>query len=248
MLAGAACGTPAIAPAAKLAQLATSSQQAPKTIVQASASDSAASPTAGAVPPTDAAQLSSSGTAAPAGEVALALKGGNAKAEYQTQEQLAGKSLPNVAVGATSGVSGQIVLTRDGQLDAAASKITVDLTSLKSDESMRDAFVQRNTLQTSQYPQAVFEPTAVSGLTSLPTSGAATFQMAGNLTVHGVTKPITWTVTADFNGQQASGKATAPFTITEFGMSLPKAGPVLSVQDAGALELDFTNVALTSAG
>jgi hypothetical protein len=30
-------------------------------------------------------------------------------------------------------------------------------------------------------------------------------------------------------------------------MTLPKAGPVLSVQDAGTLELDFSNVALTQA-
>ena len=208
MLAGAACGAPAVAPAAKLAQQVTA-------------------PAPAVAPAT--------------GEVSIALDGGNARAEYQTQEQLAGKSLPNVAVGSTSGVSGEIVVTPDGQLDAAASKVTIDLTSLKSDESMRDAFVQRNTLQTSQYPQAVFEPTAISGLSSLPTSGTATFQLAGNLTVHGVTKPITWTVTADFNGQQASGKATAPFTITEFGMMIPKAGPVLSVQDSGTLELDFTN-------
>jgi polyisoprenoid-binding protein YceI len=146
-----------------------------------------------------------------------------------------------MAVGSTSGVSGTIALTADGQLDASASKITVDLSSLKSDESMRDAFVQRNTLQTSQYPTAVFEPTQVSGLSSpLPTSGSATFQLTGNLTVHGVTKPASWTVSAQFDGQQVIGKATAPFTITEFGMSIPKAGPVLSVQDAGTLELDFS--------
>jgi len=112
---------------------------------------------------------------------------------------------------------------------------------------MRDSFIKRNTLQTSRYPAAVFAPTAITGLPSpLPTSGGATFQLAGNLTVHGVTKPATWTVTAQFNGRQISGKATAPFTITEFGMTIPKAGPVLSVQDAGTLELDFSNAPLAA--
>lgn len=184
----------------------------------------------------------SAGSSPAAGEVQIAFDSGNSQAQYQTQEQLAGRNLPNAAVGTTTGVSGQVVLTQTGQLDASASKITVDLTSLKSDESMRDSFVQRNTLQTSQYPQAVFVPTAVTGLQSpLPTSGSATFQLTGNLTVHGLTKPVT--VAASFDGQQVSGKATAPFTITEFGMALPKAGPVLSVQDAGTLELDFTNAA-----
>ena len=62
-----------------------------------------------------------------------------------------------------------------------------------------------------------------------------------------MTKPVTWTVNATFDKGQVSGKATAPFTITEFGMSLPKAGPVLSVKDAGTLELDFSNAAVGGA-
>ncbi|HLG70715.1 MAG TPA: YceI family protein [Chloroflexota bacterium] len=229
MLAAAACGRPSLAPAAKLTEPATAVQTAQQA-------------------PSSTSQTSASSAPAAAGTVALTFDSGNSKAEYQTQEQLAGRNLPNVAVGSTTGVQGSIVLTSDSQLDGSASKITVDLSSLASDESMRDNFIKRNTLQTSQYPDAVFTPTGVSGLpAALPTSGSLTFQLDGNLTVHGVTKPVTWTVEAQFDGSQISGKATAPFTITEFGMSLPKAGPVLSVQDAGTLELDFSNVALSAA-
>jgi len=220
MLIVAACGQPAVMPAPQLGQ-------AP---VQAA---SQASPSAPAP--------------AQAGETIISLNPGNAIAQYQTQEQLAGRNLPNMAVGSTSGVSGSIALTPDGQLDSAASKITVDLSSLKSDETMRDKFIKGNTLQTAQFPEATFVPTVISGLEgSLPSSGSATFKLTGDLTVHGVTQPVTWTVTAQFDNGQMSGKATAPFTITEFGMSIPKAGPVLSVQDAGTLELDFSNVALAS--
>ncbi|MFI5267605.1 MAG: YceI family protein [Chloroflexota bacterium] len=222
MLIGAACGSSALAPDANAGQT---------TALAPAASADASAPSTSS-----------------AGEVQISFNSSNSQAQYLTQEQLAGRNLPNVAVGTTTGISGSVVLTQSGELDASASKLTIDLSSLKSDESKRDNFIQRNTLQTSQYPDAIFTPTGVTGLPSpLPTSGSATYRLAGNLTVHGVTKPVTWAVTADFNGQQVSGKATAPFTITEFGMTIPQAGPVLSVQDAGTLELDFTNAPLASA-
>lgn len=244
MLAAAACGHPSLAPAVKLGQQADGQAVAAS---QAPASASAASASQAAATSAQSQPASAQAAGNSTGSTVLTLNSSNSTAEYQTQEQLAGRNLPNVAVGSTSGVSGSLTLTADGQL-AQAERITVDLTTLKSDESMRDNFVQRNTLQTTQYPTTVFSPSAITGLSSLPTSGSSTFQMSGDLTVHGVTKPLTWTVTAQFQNGQVSGKATAPFTITEFGMTLPKAGPVLSVQDAGTLELDFSNVTLTAAG
>ncbi|HEX6511610.1 MAG TPA: YceI family protein [Chloroflexota bacterium] len=232
MLVGAACGRPSLAPLAKVGQAEVA--QAPQT-------------QAAEAQPTSQPAQQAAASAPASGEVTVTFNSSDSSAKYQTQEQLAGRSLPNTAVGTTTGVNGTIVLTGDGQLDASSSKITVDLTGLKSDESMRDNFVQRNTLQTSQYPDAVFVPTSVTGLPNpLPAAGSATFQLAGNLTVHDVTKPVTWTVHAQFNGQQVSGKATTPFTITEFGMAIPKAGPVLSVQDAGTLELDFSSAPLSA--
>jgi polyisoprenoid-binding protein YceI len=238
MIAVAACGRPSLAPATRIGGAAVA--QPPSAADQSQTTgDSQAlnSPTAASASAT---------VGASSGEIQLQLNSSNSQAQYQTQEQLAGRNLPNTAVGTTTGVTGTIALSPSAQLDLNASKITVDLTGLKSDESMRDQFVQRNTLQSSQLPSATFTPTQITGLSSIPTSGSATFQLSGNLTVHGVTKPVTWTVSATFDGQQVSGKATAPFTITEFGMSVPKAGPVLSVQDTGTLELDFTNLALAS--
>ena len=121
------------------------------------------------------------------------------------------------------------------------SKISVDLSKLQSDESRRDNFIKGNTLQTSRYPMATFVPTAVQGLPSpLPTSGQVTFQLLGDLTVHGVTKPVTWQVTAQFGDSTVTGDATSAINITEFGMSPPKAGPVLSIEDGLTLELAFT--------
>jgi polyisoprenoid-binding protein YceI len=175
------------------------------------------------------------------GAVRLVLNQGANQASYHATEQLAGNSLPTPAVGTTSAVSGTLVLNPDGTLDPAQSQVSVDLASLQSDQSRRDNFIKGNTLQTSQYPTATFVPTRVVGLDSpLPTSGQSTFQLQGDLTVHGVTQPVTWQVTAQFDGADVTGNATTTVHITDFGMAPPKAGPVLSIEDAIDLELAFS--------
>jgi polyisoprenoid-binding protein YceI len=163
------------------------------------------------------------------------------QASYHAREQLVGKTLPSDAVGTSQSVSGSLVLGTDGSVLTDQSKISVDLTRLQSDESRRDNFIKNDTLQTSRFPMATFVPIAVQGLpTPLPTSGQATFQLSGDLTVHGVTKPVTWQVTASFADTTVSGSATTAIKITDFGMTPPKAGPVLSIEDGLTLELAFT--------
>jgi polyisoprenoid-binding protein YceI len=163
------------------------------------------------------------------------------QARYHAHEQLAGRNLPSEAVGTSAAVSGALMLGADGSVSSGQSQIQVDLRQLKSDESRRDTFIQRETLQTSQFPMATFVPKQVQGLPNpLPSSGDATFTMMGDLTVHGVTKPVTWQVIAKFADSQISGAATTQVNITDFGMTPPKAGPVLSIDDALTLEMVFT--------
>src|SRR5262245_47988755 len=64
------------------------------------------------------------------------------KARYRVTEQLIGISFPSDAVGTTEAVTGAIVVNPDGSI-AAGSKLTVDLKTLTSDQSMRDGYIQR---------------------------------------------------------------------------------------------------------
>jgi protocatechuate 3,4-dioxygenase beta subunit len=108
---------------------------------------------------------------------------------------------------------------------------------------MRDGFIGRTVLHTSQYPDAVFVPTQVSGLPSpLPTSGSVSFKLTGNLTVQDVTKPVTWDVTGTVldGGNQAKGTATTSFTFEDFNLNQPKVPLVLSIVDHITLEVDVT--------
>jgi len=162
---------------------------------------------------------------------------------YRIREQLVGLDLPNDAVGATSEVTGGIAFDATGNLVPASSKFVVNVGSLKSDKDRRDGYVRGRILEASQYPTVELAPKAIQGLTlPLPASGAKTFQIVGDLTVHGVTKPTTWQVDAAFNGGRVTGTATTSFPFSEFGLTQPRVPVVLSVADTIKLEYTFSLV------
>jgi polyisoprenoid-binding protein YceI len=180
-------------------------------------------------------------SAAAARGVKLTLDASGNQASYQVQEQLAGHNFPSQAVGRTSAVTGVIVLDASGKPVPAQSKLEVDLRTLTSDQSMRDNYIQHDPLQTSEYPTATFVPKQPTGMPwPLPTSGTAKFDLAGDMTVHGTTRAMTWAVAATFAPDKVTGTATAPFTFSEFGMTPPRTMIALSVQDGGTLQLQFS--------
>ena len=162
---------------------------------------------------------------------------------YRIREQLVGLDLPNDAVGATSEVTGGIAFDATGNLVPASSKFVVNVATLESDKDRRDGYVRGRILEASEYPTVTLAPTSIKGLTlPLPTSGNRTFQIAGDLTVHGVTKPTTWQVEAAFNGGRVTGTATTTFPFSEFGLTQPRVPVVLSVADTIKLEYTFSLV------
>ena len=160
-------------------------------------------------------------------------------ASYRVREQLAGISFPSDAVGTSNSLTGTIVLTKDGSIDSAASKLTFDLKSLKSDQSMRDGFIQNRTLQSDQYPNAVFVPKTITGMPS-PLNGQFGFQLTGDMTIHGVTAPVTWQgiATVDNNTGLVQGRAQTDFKFETFNLTVPQLARLLSVNDDIALEIE----------
>jgi polyisoprenoid-binding protein YceI len=175
-----------------------------------------------------------------AARIRLVLAPEGNEARYRVREQLAEVPLPNDAVGTTKTLTGSIVLDADGGLVPGESRFTVDLTPLTSDRERRDRYVQRRILETDQYPTAVLVPTELRGVpVPLPTSGAVTFTLVGDLTLHGVTRPTTWEVHARAAPDGFTGMATTRFTFEDFGLSQPRVAIVLSVEDHIELEYDF---------
>lgn len=162
------------------------------------------------------------------------------EARYRVREQLVGFDFPNDAVGVTRDVSGRLVVARDGSIVKDSSRIVVQLTSLKSDKTRRDAFVQRSTLETARFPSAAFVPESFEGLAEpIPAGTAKTFSVVGDLTVRGITHPTTWLVTARSDGPDVVGSAATSFTFRDFGLEQPSVAVLLSVADTIKLEYDF---------
>ncbi len=164
------------------------------------------------------------------------------EARYRVREQLAGVSLPSDAVGKTNAVSGQIVGKMDGTIISAESQFVVDVRTLRSDQGLRDNFIQRTPLQTSQYPNVTFVPKSAPGLPLLvPSNGSAAFQLIGDLTIKDVTKPVTWEATCQLESNQTEGKcsATVSFTFADFNLEQPRVGRVVSIEETIKLEIDL---------
>jgi len=161
------------------------------------------------------------------------------EARYRVREQLVGLDLPNDAVGVTKEITGGLVLEPGGGVVHDSSRITVTIANLKSDKDRRDMYVKRRTLETDKFPTVELVPTMVKGLATKPTTEPTSFELLGDLTVHGVTHPTEWKVTAHGDGDDIVGTATTAFTFKDFGLDQPKVPIVLGVQDTIKLEYDF---------
>lgn len=158
-------------------------------------------------------------------------------AEYRVREQLARLNFPNDAVGTTGSVTGSLVLRPDGSF-APGSKLTVDLRTLKSDEGRRDTYLRENTLQTDRFPLAEFVPRRHKGLAvPLPASGKASFQLVGDMTMHGVTSELVWDVSASLDRDAVTATASTRFPFAKFRITIPRLMGLISVDDDIKLQI-----------
>ena len=162
---------------------------------------------------------------------------------YRVREQLVGFDLPNDAIGKSGKVSGAIAFDAEGRLLPAESRFAVDASTFVSDRDRRDRYVSSRLLNAQQFPEIVLVPTELRGV-SLPlgSTGTSSFELIGDLTARGVTRPTVWRVTAQLADGRLSGTASTRFVFDDFQMEKPRVRSVLSVADTIALEYDFSLV------
>lgn len=107
-----------------------------------------------------------------------------------------------------------------------ASKINVDLktASLWSNHAERDKHIaSKDFLDVKKYPEAKFVSTSVKS------TGEKTADVTGDLTMHGVTKPVTFKATFNgegkdpWGGERAGFNATTTLNLNDFGIKGPGA-------------------------
>jgi polyisoprenoid-binding protein YceI len=151
------------------------------------------------------------------------------------QEVLFGQS--NVAVSRTSAVTGSITVTGT-TIDAGT--FTVDMTTVASDQNRRDAQFNGRIMETGTYPTATFTPTKAIDLDSVPAQGTQrAYEVTGNLTLHGVTRTVTFKVTGRYTGSTLQVAGSIPVTFADWNILNPSFGPV-TTEDHGVLEFALT--------
>jgi polyisoprenoid-binding protein YceI len=152
--------------------------------------------------------------------------------QYRVKEILLGQDAE--ATGTTDAVTGTATITGTS---VEAVDVEVDMATFESDDSRRDGQFRGRIMETDAFPTATFTLTAPVDLGSVPADGEeVTVEATGDLTMHGVTRPITFPLTARLSGATFAANATIPITFTDYDIDDPSGGPA-SVGDTGELEV-----------
>ncbi|MDQ1394921.1 MAG: hypothetical protein QOG64_180 [Acidimicrobiaceae bacterium] len=153
------------------------------------------------------------------------------QAGYRVKEVLFGQS--NEAVGRTSNVTGSLQI---GGTSVSAATFTVDMASVKSDQSRRDGQFSGRIMDVASFPTATFALTKPIELGSAPADGVTqTVPAEGQLTARGVTKPVHFTVTARRTGGGITVSGSVPVVFADWSIPNPSFAGI-TTEDHGVIE------------
>lgn len=176
-----------------------------------------------------------SSTGTPAGPVDLASLAGTwtisdgSQAGYRVDEVLNGQDV--TVVGRTSDVTGSVTVTGS---ELTAADVTVSMTSVTTDNSSRDRQFL-DILSTSEHPTSTFTLTSPVDIAAIA-GGVASVEATGDLTVAGVTRPVTVQFDAQTTADGVEVSGSIPVTFADFDVDAPNLGFV-KVEDAGTIEM-----------
>jgi polyisoprenoid-binding protein YceI len=154
---------------------------------------------------------------------------------FRIKEQLQGIGSAT-AVGRTPDVTGTITI--DGT-QLTSGSFEADMTSITTNDARRNGRVQ-DALDTGSFPTATFTLTQPVDLGDAASTGApVSVQATGNLTIHGVTKPVTVAIDAKLQGGNVVVVGTLPVVFSDFDVQVPRSPVVVSAEDHGTLELQL---------
>lgn len=153
---------------------------------------------------------------------------------YRIDEVLGGIEVE--AAGRTAAVEGGITLTGT---TVSVGSFTVDMATVTSDSSRRDGQFRTRIMTVDQYPTATFtftEPIDIAEAGAVPADGVAiTRTVTGELTLRGVTRTVTFEVSARLDGDRIGILGSIPIRFSDYEIPDPSNGFAI-VKDAGLLE------------
>ncbi|HEY1391302.1 MAG TPA: YceI family protein [Ktedonobacterales bacterium] len=176
------------------------------------------------------------------GSTLFTIDSSSSKATFTIDEVLFGN--PNTVVGETDKVAGQILVNAQDPSKSQLGEIKIDVSTLVTDNDLRNRTLQGRILQTdtSANQYATFVAKSITGLPETITVGQqVSFKMTGDLTIHQVTKTVTFDVKVNVvSEKQITGTASTTVKYSDYGISVPDVPSVTGLGDTVKLALDFT--------
>jgi polyisoprenoid-binding protein YceI len=193
-------------------------------------------PSASATPSgssTPGASTSAAGAAATTGSVAGTWTiGSGSVVGYRVNEDLLGQN--TTAVGRTTSVTGHMVVNGT---TVSAADFSVPMATVHSDKSQRDAQFDGRIMNVARYPTGTFTLTSPIDLAPLPAGGVTKDYTAhGRLTLHGVTRPVTFTLTAERKGANIEAVGHIRVLFSDWNIQNPSLAGFVTTQNYGQLE------------
>jgi polyisoprenoid-binding protein YceI len=155
--------------------------------------------------------------------------GPGSAAGYRVDEVLNGAN--NTVAGTTDQVTGSVVVTGNR---LAQAEITVDVASIRTDRSQRDAYFRGNVMHVDAHPTAVFRVTEPVDLPQL-TGSPVTVPVTGELTVTGVTRPVRVQLAVVRTPEGVAVSGSIPVTFADYGIHAPNL-VFVRVEASGSVE------------
>lgn len=151
---------------------------------------------------------------------------------YRVNEVLLGQNA--TAVGRSDSVTGHITI--QGTTVSAAT-FSVPMATVVSDKSQRNAQFDGRIMDVSSYPTGTFALTKPIALGTLPAVGVIkSYSATGNLTLHGHTRSVTFTLNAERTATTIEVQGSIPVLFSDWDISNPSIGGFVTTQDHGLLE------------
>ena len=150
---------------------------------------------------------------------------------YRVKEVLGG--VDTEGVGRTNQVNGSLTIQDTTLLSTV---FEIDVASITSDSSKRDAQFAGNIMDAATYPTANFRLLTPIDLGTIPADGQKiTATAVGELTLHGVTNQVSFDVTATIDNGIIGVLGSIDITFADYGIANPSNGFV-TTGDTGLLE------------
>lgn len=162
------------------------------------------------------------------------------QARYRVGETFLRFNRPNVAVGVTRAISGEIFLDPQEPARSRLGVFTVDISRLQSDEPRRDQAIRERWLESARFPTARFEATSLEGLPETYREGEPVqVTLHGRLTIRDVTRPVTFQGSFELEEDTLRGTARTTIHMTDFGFEPPSIAGLLRANDEVQIEVDI---------